>query len=124
MKCPNCGASTDGKFCEYCGTKLEQENQTIIINNYYGTNEPPAENMSSQYYPPYAVVSGKNRTVSLVLCFLLGFWGVHYFYVGRIGMGILYIFTCGLFGIGWIVDIIRIIAGAFSDVDGYPVKEW
>ena len=35
--------------------------------------------------------------------------GAHKFYEGKVGMGILYLLTCGLFGIGWIVDIIIIL---------------
>lgn len=44
----------------------------------------------------------------LVLCILLGYFGAHKFYEKKIGMGILYFFTLGLFGIGWIVDIIKL----------------
>ena len=37
MKCPNCGAETKGKFCEYCGSEMPQEKVTVnITNNYYG----------------------------------------------------------------------------------------
>ena len=60
--------------------------------------------------------------VHVILC--LGTLGVHYFYVGKIGMGLLYLLTGGLFGIGWIVDIIRIIAGIFRDKDGFYLREW
>ena len=125
MKCPNCGASTDGKYCEYCGTKLESSNQTIIINNYYGTNDQQAGGNPPEYYNTYPeVISGKNRLVVFLLCLFVGVFGVHYFYVGKIGMGILYLFTGGLFGIGWLVDIIRTASGTFRDVDGFPVKNW
>lgn len=37
----------------------------------------------------------------------LGFFGVHKFIDGKIGMGLLYLFTCGLFGIGWLIDIFK-----------------
>lgn len=53
--------------------------------------------------------NAKNKYVSLLLCIFLGGFGAHKFYEGKIGMGILYIFTGGLFGIGWIVDIITIV---------------
>lgn len=50
-----------------------------------------------------------NKWVSLLLCFFFGFLGVHRFYEGKIGTGILYLFTGGLFGIGVIVDFIILL---------------
>ena len=50
-----------------------------------------------------------NPTVELCLCLFLGWAGAHKFYVGKIGMGILYLFTLGLFGFGWIIDTIKCI---------------
>lgn len=46
------------------------------------------------------------RDTAYILCLFLGFLGVHKFYENKIGMGILYLLTGGLFGIGWLVDII------------------
>ena len=41
MKCPNCGAEVDGKFCEFCGSELQQSNASVsITNNYYGSASP------------------------------------------------------------------------------------
>ena len=51
----------------------------------------------------------KNDKVAFWLCVFLGYLGVHWFYLGNFKKGILYFFTCGLFGIGWIIDIIRLI---------------
>ena len=55
----------------------------------------------------------KNKNVALILCVLLGYFGAHRFYVGKFGTGILYIFTMGLFGVGWIVDIFLIATDKF-----------
>ena len=62
--------------------------------------------------------SKKSRLAAFLLCFFLGEFGAHYFYVGRIWMGILYLFTFGLFGFGWLVDVIRIAVGTFKDKNG------
>lgn len=48
----------------------------------------------------------KSKWVSFFLCLLLGAFGVHKFYEGRVLLGVLYIFTGGLFGIGVIIDLI------------------
>lgn len=57
--------------------------------------------------------SNKSKTVALLLCIFLGYLGVHRFYVGKTKTGILYLFTVGLCGIGWIVDIILIATDKF-----------
>ena len=64
----------------------------------------------------------KSKTVTLLLCIFLGYFGAHYFYAGRFGMGILYLCTIGLFGIGWIVDIVRICTNHFSDKYGRTIS--
>lgn len=48
----------------------------------------------------------KRKWVSFFLCLFLGIIGAHKFYEGRVLLGVLYIFTGGLFGIGVIVDLI------------------
>jgi hypothetical protein len=52
---------------------------------------------------------GKSQIVALILCILLGWIGVHRFYLGYTGTGILYLFTLGLFLIGWLIDLILLI---------------
>lgn len=68
--------------------------------------------------------SDKKRLVALLLCIFLGEFGIHRFYVGKIGTGILYLLTGGLFGIGWIIDIVKICLGSFTDNVDAPLREW
>ena len=132
MKCPNCGANSaqqDG-VCPYCGTVLTPPSpapvqappaaqpQVVVVRQPVYVQQPvyvPAA-------PPAPAVSAKNKWVAFALAFFLGYFGIHYFYVGRIGMGILYFFTGGLFGIGWLVDIIRTACGSFTDSRGPPLR--
>lgn len=67
--------------------------------------------------------SDKKKTTALLLCIFLGVFGAHNFYVGRLGRGFLFLFTGGLFFIGWIVDIIKICLGSFRDNVGAPLRE-
>lgn len=67
-------------------------------------------------------VSPKSKLVAALLCFFLGGLGVHRFYVGKIGTGILWLLTFGLFGIGTLVDFIMILVGSFKDGAGLPIK--
>lgn len=68
--------------------------------------------------------SDKSRTVALLLAIFLGEFGAHRFYVGKIGTGILYLCTGGLFGIGWLVDLIKICVGSYKDNVGVPLRKW
>lgn len=61
---------------------------------------------------------GKSQLVALLLCFFLGGLGVHRFYLGYTGVGILMLFTGGLFGILWLIDFIRIIVGDLKPKGG------
>lgn len=63
----------------------------------------------------------KSKWTAFFLCLFAGFLGVHRFYVGKTGSGILFFFTVGLFGIGWIVDLIAILSDGFRDKFGMPL---
>ena len=60
----------------------------------------------------------RNYTTVLLLTIFLGFFGVHRFVVGKVGTGVLYVFTYGVFFIGWFVDIISVATGTFTDKQG------
>ena len=59
--------------------------------------------------------SEKNGIITLLLVFFFGFWGFHRFYVGKIGTGILMLFSAGGLFIWWIIDIVMVISGKFKD---------
>lgn len=65
--------------------------------------------------------SDKNWIATLLLCLLVGALGIHRFYVGKIGTGILQLITLGGCGIWTLVDLILIITGNFKDKDGNPI---
>lgn len=69
--------------------------------------------------------SDKKKGTALLLCCIgfVGVGGLHYFYVGRYGKGLLYICTCGLCFIGTIMDLIKIASGGFTDNVGAPLRE-
>lgn len=48
------------------------------------------------------------KTKEFLITFFLGLFGVHKFMKGNIKMGLLYLFTLGIFGIGWIADLIKL----------------
>lgn len=66
--------------------------------------------------------SDKEWLVTLLLSLFIGTLGVHRFYVGKIGTGILQLITLGGCGIWTLIDIIMIVTGNFKDKDGYEIK--
>lgn len=116
MFCRNCGKEIeDGvKFCPDCGanvstgdTQVKPEYQQPVIN-VVNTNT----NVNSFGY------EHKSKWVAFFLCLFLGEFGAHRFYVRKTGTGIIWLFTVGLFGIGWILDLIVILFGGFRDKAG------
>lgn len=67
-------------------------------------------------------MSDKNWIIDMLLCLFLGYLGVHRFYEGKILSGLLWLFTGGLFGIGWFLDFIIILCGGASDSLGRRIK--
>ena len=109
--CKYCGEviDMDCVICPKCGKQIEElRGQTtqspIIINNNTSSSASAASSSSTAVGGPYG--NPKNKWISLLLCIftLCG----HKFYEGKIGMGILYLLTGGLFGIGWLIDIISL----------------
>jgi hypothetical protein len=72
---------------------------------------------------PFAI-SPKSRLVALLLCLFLGSLGVHRFYVGKIGTGILMILTLGGLGIWTVIDLVFVAVGSFTDKQGRRVFRW
>lgn len=87
-----------------------------------------AKGMESPPPPPppvnFSDESPKSRLVALILCLLLGVFGVHRYYVGKVGTGVLQLLTLGGFGIWVIIDLILIVTGTFRDIDQRPLLRW
>lgn len=69
------------------------------------------------------MTSEKDWLVTLLLAILISPLGIHRFYVGKIGTGILMIITFGGFGIWALIDIIMIAMGNFTDSEGKIIAQ-
>lgn len=107
------GVSVGGKGARYSINSSGRRTTTIGIPNtgisYSTTSTRGKKTAKNDSRNSYSTPKQEMRTglVPLLLTICLGWMGAHWFISGRWGMGFIYFLTFGLFGIGWIVDIIR-----------------
>lgn len=146
VSCPNCGTpinKVEKKFCLHCGEKIDKDcvicpkcgkqvaqigssEKSIIINNNNNNIATSSASAVANNVGYSNAISPKSRLITLLLCIFLGILGVHRFYVGKIGTGILMILLMFVYiGEIWLlVDFILIIIGSFTDKNGLKIKKW
>lgn len=99
------------KYCFSCGTIIDSRAQKCPN---CGVFQPDTAQQSSSVNTRWLV--------AFLLCLILGVFGIHRFYLNRVGSGILMLITLGGFGIWYLIDLIILIVGGFRDGDGNLVK--
>ena len=127
MQCESCGAPLAEAKCLYCGRKnaefLQIKREEITRPHYSNGEIIEATIMPDEH--PQMIYGEKSEAadidahgnrqekthavIKFLLCLFLGMFGAHYFYEKKFGLGLLYLFTWGLFWIGWFVDCIRLL---------------
>jgi TM2 domain-containing membrane protein YozV len=83
---------------------------------------PPQQQSQWGMQQPYQQMGmQKDWLTTLLLCIFVGFLGVHRFYTGHIAIGVVQLLTFGGCGIWWIVDLIMIATGTYTDSNGFPL---
>jgi hypothetical protein len=97
-----------------------------IVGRAPGIAPPPLPPPPPPPAQPITGVSAFKRLVALLLSAggLFGIFGLHRFYVGKIGTGIIWFLTGGLLMIGQIIDVVMILTGQFKDRYGLPLLIW
>ena len=125
--CPRCGRTYFSNACPNCGYSALRAGSSGPVQQVQpirpASPVPPASTFIRSA-PTESAASPKSRVVVLILLLLVGWLGVHRFYVGKIGTGILYLLTFGFVGIGLLVDLILILIGTFRDKQGLEVRNW
>lgn len=105
MFCKSCGSkiADDAKVCQFCGKNVDEKPA-----NTSNTNADLNELTKKGWF-------------LAIFCFIFGCLGVHRFMVGKIGTGVLWLLTGGVFGIGALVDFIMILCSSFTDKDGNKI---
>lgn len=108
MYCNSCGKKLKDKAtkCPKCGTPV---GATVV--NFHNQSQP----VNALGYTP------KKKWKAFWLCFFFGFFGVHRFYVGKWYTGFVWMGTMGLVGIGWFIDLDKILFNKFTDSHGMPL---
>ena len=101
-------------FCKNCGAEV-RENQAVCLGCGSAINAQ-APGMVDP------TKSEKDWLVTLLICIFLGGIGIHRFYAGKIGTGIIWFLTLGLCGFGTLYDLIMIACGKFKDGNGRIIK--
>lgn len=108
------------KFCKYCGKKIPKE--AVICtkcglqveevkqdsNNITINNSSNSSNVNTNKIKVAGTNGEKNKWVAFFLCLFLGFFGAHKFYEGKTLLGVLYLLTIGLLGVGWFIDTVSL----------------
>lgn len=101
---------------QYRGQPIQQPYSGQPMVNIYNVN-----NVNDGYHGiPF--ISPKSRWIALILCFFFGYLGIHRFYTGKIGTGILWLLTGGCFFFGAFIDFFVILFGYFRDSYGSYLK--
>ena len=119
---PQGGAAPKTKtvFCVACGAEMNRSDKFCHVCGW-DRRVPPTPSPQRPVDPnpsPY------NRLAALLLCLLLGFLGLHRFYVGKVGTGLLWLFTLGFLSVGVIFDLVLIATGEFRDAEQRRVLRW
>lgn len=111
--CPQCGAKMESaqRFCSGCGWDAENP-------------EKPPPGPARKSPRELGPLSPHNRLTVLLLAVLIGWIGVHRFYVGRTLSGVVWLLTFGFLGVGVIYDLVLIATGEFRDAEGRRIWHW
>lgn len=104
-------------FCRGCGKEIHDSAANCPSCGAVQVNRPPVQ-------PAQFSASDKRILPAFLLCFFFGVFGVHRFYVGKVGTGIVQLLTFGGLGIWALVDLILILCSAFTDDRGNKITQW
>lgn len=104
-------------FCRGCGKNIH--------NSAIACPACGAQQAKSLLTPGNGVSASEKRILPVfLLCWFFGLFGIHRFFVGKIGTGFLMLCTFGGLGIWWLIDFIIIVCGNFTDKDGNQINLW
>jgi len=106
-ECPYCAEeiAPNAKKCKHCGEILDPTLAAAMGGNVIGGSD-------------------KRMLPAFILCWFFGVFGVHRFYAGKTGSGVVQLLTLGGFGIWALIDLINIVMGNFTDGENRVINRW
>ncbi len=148
--CPFCDSAAGSNYCQKCGSGTTSADTvcsvcssplTVRAGANYIPSPPPvsqqrttssSSNQRSPYTPPsssnygYRNDSGEIETcdwlITLLLCFFLGYLGIHRFYTKNYVAGVLQLISGGGCGVWWIIDLVMILTDSYTDGNGNKLR--
>ncbi len=129
MKCPYCGGETRYAKCEFCGSVIEQSAGETVNEMIHDVTRNVTQNIVQNITinPDTNIsISKKSKSTAITLCCLgfFGLGGIHRFYAGKVGTGIIWLCTLGCFGIGTVMDLVSLIINKFDDNEEKLIRKW
>jgi len=109
-------------FCHRCGSPMTPQDR--FCRRCGGDTAPGTAAAAPPAQTALTNASDRSRLAAALLCFFIGIFGAHRFYAGKIGTGLLWMFTLGLLTFGWLFDMILILLGEFKDAEGRKITRW
>ena len=108
-------------YCTACGKQIHESATSCPACGAVQQGRPA---IAAVAMPAMASATDKRILPAFLLCFFVGLFGAHRFYVGKVGTGIAQILTIGGLGIWTLIDLIMILTGSFTDKNGARIREW
>lgn len=109
--CKKCASEVkdNASICPNCGATFIDSKEIIIEEHKYENNDNYKEDKQQPFMNNGLVRGPYKKWLSITLCILLGWLGAHKFYEGKFYVGIFYVVTLGFWGIGIVLDLIKLI---------------
>ncbi len=115
VPCMSYAASADTKTAQTASAVMDEETFNALMDQNPALKQVVEAAAAKKKVSPY------DWFTTILLAILVGGFGVHRFYVGKMDTGLIWLLTGGCLGFGVVYDVIMIATGQFTDGNGLPI---